>query len=250
VVEVLVRQPGPDTQILSTDVRDAFASLVLQNPDCRRHFFDLFTPDTRALDPEEFRRLGCSVVWNRVRRKAGGSDVLLVGSHGARSITLRKYSEVNGILYGIRYWARDELNLVDEFYRDGRGSVMYPVVEGVGTDGPRDVVQDILSLIVDDKEWTVLSISQLIEYCCERRRRSLSRLFAAISWLYANHQGHIVLIPTSRSFATISARSRQREEFELRAYYRDSSGRYISHVRLHRAIGRELYAHKRKETWP
>lgn len=241
-VQVLLDQPSPARMTLTMTACEAFAAMVFQNEDCRTYFFDLFMPEIDTYTAEQFRTAGCSVTWRW--RGDGHPREVVFQSDRDTSLHLRSPSEIKSVLYGLRYWARDELQLIDEFFREDRGSIMYPIFAADGESSTKEIIQHILSLRAEGAEWTTLSLHDLAMYCCERRRQPLVKLFAAITQLSEKYPGHVVLIPTSRSFATLTARSQQREEFELRGYFRDRQGRYISHIRLHGSIGRlsDVYA--------
>lgn len=231
-VGTLLRVGPPSADLLEPDAREAFAGLVLANPDCKRHFFDLFLPTAATYGAEEFRKQGCSVAW-RNQRERGRKCVVIEALDGWPSIVLRSPSEVKSILYGVRYWARDQLMLVDEFYHEGAGVVMYPILTPGDHSSVRQVVEEIVALLSPDTDWTTLSIRDLIVHCCQQARRPLTDLFNAIKWLTNEFPGYVGLIPTSRSMATLTARSIQREDLELRSYFRDAQGRFASHIRVH-----------------
>jgi hypothetical protein len=235
-VQILLAQPSPDNVTLNTTTCEAFATLVLQNEDCKTHFFNLFMPGTDTYTVQQFRTAGCSVTW-RWQGDEHSREVVFQNDHD-KPLHLQSPSETKSILYGLRYWARDELRLIDEFFREDRGSIMYPIFATAGEASTQEIIRRILSLRPEGAEWTTFSLHDLAVSCCEQRRQPLAKLFDAIAWLSEKYPGHVVLIPTSRSFATFTAPSRQREEFELRGYFRDRQGRYISHVRLHSSIGR------------
>jgi len=65
---------------------------------------------------------------------------------------------------------------------------------------------------------------------------SLERLYGTLEWVYRQFPQYVVLIPTSESFATITAISPQAEKYHLRGYLQDEKGRYISHMRVHRKL--------------
>lgn len=235
---VLLDQPALDVYTgLNAVAREAFAAMVFENTDCKAFFFDLFMPGTGTYNVQQFRTSGCSVTW-QWQHSGSSRQVVLQSNDGARLLYLCLPSEIRSVLYGLRYWARDELKLIGEFFREGRGTVMYPIIASAHGMPASEIACYILSLREEGKEWTTLSLRDLIHHCCEQLRQPLASLFATIRWLYGEHPGQMVLIPTSRSFATLTARSRQREELELRSYFRDPQGRYISHIRLHSSIGR------------
>ena len=81
---------------------------------------------------------------------------------------------------------------------------------------------------------SLFSISSRIAVKSRRQPRLV--LFRAIEMLLNKWPHHTVLIPTSRALATLTATSPQRENLELRSYYKIPSGPYISHIRIHKDI--------------
>jgi hypothetical protein len=234
---------GPDDRLteLTPAARQALASLVIANLDCRRAFFDLFMP-VSAYRLGEFKRTGLAVYWRRSPTDAGSTVVLQRQSLQGR-LELRSPNEIKGVLYGIRYWARDELRLIDEYYREDRGAVMYPIdVDSAGRDS-QVIASEVLELLDGPNDnWTTLAVAHLIEVCCEQRHRPVTLLFRALRNLASSFPDRLLLIPTSMALAVMGARSRQREDFVLRSYFQDSLGRFISHVRLHNSLRECAYA--------
>lgn len=233
-VRALLTQPSPEGAELESSACDLFADLVLRNPDCRRHFFDLFMPPNTEYGAKEFRASGVSVAWLSGGRP--GDTVPREDLSGNPAIMLRSPTALKSILHGVRYWARDELRLIDELFREGDGTVMYALRDPELGGAVDEVAEQIVGLVDASEEWTRLSMEQLVEECAEWTRRPVKNVFRALRLLIVRHPGGIVLIPTSRSMATITARSQQTETLRLRSYFRDSAGRYISHVRLHRSV--------------
>jgi hypothetical protein len=232
--EVAVLLKDEQTDILSAAARDAFSSLVLRNPECKAAFFDLFMQPHTDYDVAQFRQHGLSVVWRRPRDANPKRAVLFEGCNGAR-VTLQSASAVKSILYGVRYWALRELQLVDEFFREDRGSIIFPVLVPQ-THDVHDVVREILKLVSPREDWTILAFSELAVAFGERAHRPLEVLRLAVTKIASSFPRAVMMVPTSSAFATITALSRSREEHELKAYYRDPQGRYISHIKLHKSI--------------
>ncbi len=246
-VEVLLSQPASESEVLSNTARDAFANLVLGNRDCSEWFFGLFL-ERENVRSDEFRREADTVTWNRTAAGNGPSQVILESERNGRVLKLGTHSERNAVLYGLRYWARDDLMMIDEFFHPKRGAVMYPILNK-----PAPVEQVVADIVLSPnlgQEWTVLSVRDLITTCCENPRRPISALFLALQWLTERFSGHFVVIPTSRSFATVNARGLKREELELRSYFQDAHGRYISHIRFHDSLRRLINDQARQKTWP
>lgn len=234
----LLREPAPPntSRSLGDIARERFAALVLRNRDCRALFFDLFMPSSHADSVAGFRRTGNPVRWHR-----GGSDgaVTLRNRITGREQVLESPTSVAAVLYGLRYWARDELMLIDEYSpRADNGAIMFPVAQSepeASDRTVREIVAFILSLRTPD-EWTLFSVPDLVAQVGEARRQPIGVLFDAITWLLRNWPGYTVLVPTSRSLATITAISPQRENLELRRYYKADHGPYVSHFRVHRSV--------------
>ena len=239
----LLRQPAPANgdKSLCDAAKDLFAALVLKNEQCRSLFFNLFMPSDASSDSvSSFRQNGVPVKWTRYRSASTREVVFQNNTTGCTARCVSPAS-VAAILYGIRYWARNELKLIDEYCQQaGGGTIMFPLSHpeplATGIDSPvRQTVRFLLSLRTPG-EWTLLSVFDLIARCCEARRQPISVLFGAIDWLLQEWPHHTVLIPTSRSLATLTAASPQRENLVLRRYYKTSSGPFISHIRIHKDV--------------
>jgi len=221
---------------LSSTAKEHLATLVLRNSDCRRHFFDLFMRGSSDYTLADFRNRGRSVVWFWERPSPTGKRAVLEGS-GGRSMALSFPSAIKGILYGIRYWARDQLGLIDEFFREERGFIMYPLRAFGEEEDPSRIAKQMASLApLGNRDWVELSVSDLKVQLCEKRGQEVRSLLNAIRWLEAAYAGYVVLVPTSRAFATLTASSANREQLQLRGYFQDNQGRYISHIRLHNSV--------------
>ena len=239
----LLRQPAPanGSRSLSNAARDPFAALVLKNEQCRSLFFDLFMPpEVRLESVSSFRRNAVSVRWAR-HLSINGKEIVFQNNATGCTARCASPASVAAILYGVRYWARDELGLIDEYCQQaGEGTIMFPLScpepFTVGIDSPIiQTVRFLLSLRTPG-EWTLFSILDLITRCCEARRHPIHVLSGAIDWLRQEWPHHTMLIPTSRALATLTAVSTQRENLELRSYYKAPSGPYVSHIRIHKDV--------------
>ena len=233
--------PASGDRTLTDSAKDHFAALVLKNAPCRTLFFDLFMPVGVTADAVvRFRHNGCPVRWTR-HTSCRAREVVFHNDTTDRTVRCTSPVSVAALLYGVRYWARDELGLIDEYCpKGGDGVVMFPILRprSYATRNGRSVPQIAYRLLSmrNSEEWTVFSILDLITRCCEAHRQPISALFDAIDWLLREWPHHVVLIPTSRALATLTAPSAPRETLELRQYYRVSNGPYISHLRIHKDI--------------
>ena len=244
-VRDLLRLPPPTAgkRHLTDAARESFAALVLHNDECRSLFFDLFMPSAAGCASiDDFRERGVPVDWDR-RNSSGATEVVLRNRATERTARCDSYPSVAAILYGVRYWARDELRIIDEYRQIAGATTMFPVA-GRNTAGAErdaavpDTVRFLLSLRAPG-EWAFFSILDLIERCCEQRGQPISVLFEAIDALLDQWRHDVVLIPTSRGMATFTARSPQEEDLVLRRYYTRGAGPYISHIRIHETVTAE-----------
>ena len=76
-----------------------------------------------------FRQNGVPVKWSRPR-SSHVKEVIFQNSTTGHTAYLTSYASVAAILYGVRYWARDELELIDEYSQRSDGStIMFPVLQ-------------------------------------------------------------------------------------------------------------------------
>lgn len=242
-VSQLLSQAAPPNgnPSLGDDAKDHFAALVLRNKQCQALFFDLFMPsDSGATSLQGFTTEGVPVSWSRCGSSRPKAVVFKNSVTGHSGLCASEVC-VTAVLYGLRYWARDELGLIDEYRQRSDGSVvMFPVTRIVSSAGKENAavlrtVHLLLSLRASS-EWTLFPVQDLIFKCCLARRQPISVLRQAIDWLTEMWPLHTSLIPTSRALATLTAASRQRENLELRSYYKIPNGPYVSHIRIHRDV--------------
>lgn len=233
LVDCLSDRPG-----LSLQERHIFAEVVLRNSECRQSFFDLFMANDGLYDRAKFTTKGAPVIWQASRGRKN-RQVVFSRVNGETIRQISTAVEIQAILWGLRYWARDELLLIDEFFREDTGNLMFPIQEPGSVQG-ETIKQAILSEVSPKSEWTALSVRDLIYKWAVGLRVSVAQVFNAIAYIYSKHPDHVALIATSRSLATLTTASDKREDFELRSYLRDEGGRYISHIRLHRHLREEI----------
>ena len=243
-VRELLRLPAPPNSDQSLDrrARERFASLVLRNDQCRSLFFDLFMPaDQHFITAEDFRHRSVAVRWWHQRSSTRNSEVILRNEQtGATARCVSPVSKTS-IMYGVRYWARDQLQLIDEYCAPGGGSTtMFPLSAPISavTSSTSTIMETVCLLLSlrTSADWTIFSIHDLLLRCCETQRKPRAALFGAIDWLIQEWPRLTVLIPTSSALATLNATSLYGEDSILRRYYRHATGPYISHIRIHRDI--------------
>ncbi len=255
-VHAVLSNTHPGVSELNWEARDAFADLVLQNDDCQARFFSLFAAQGRLVTAADFRSSAVPVSWRPTLSKGGRYrlGVALESIEEApgqptlptRPMTLEgsRRREISSILYGVRYWALNELRLIDECFDLGRGSVMFSIKAEDEAAAAELIRDEITEALLDGGVWKTFSLQSLVDRHCIKGRRPVGALHLAIKKLAASHPGKVVLIPSAESFATntLSSTFPATRRHELKSYYRDSSERLISHVRLHSSIARMSYA--------
>ena len=245
-VAALLAEPTPANgdSVVGHAARERFAALVLKNKDCRTHFFDLFSP---ARGPggsvSDFRRHGTPVSWTR-RPPADGSAIVFRNQATGCETTHASRAAIPAVLYGLRYWARDELALIDEYSeRTLDRTTLFPITAPPAGPADRDAaVLDAVRFLLSrrtrnaDREWTMLSVSDLIVEYCQDLRQPRSVLFGAFDWLRQRWPGHTILIPTPLGLATLAATTSQQQDLALRRYYKPADGPYVSHIRFHHDV--------------
>lgn len=234
LVRELLAVLRPGAPNLSPEERLLFSQLVIANEDCQRAFFDLFMslPDSYGL--EDFLSFGQRVAWKSFL-EAGNRWVLLYNLDDSnRQQWLKTEAEFQAVLYGVRYWARNELGFLDEIFLEDLGGVMFPVEAEGPVPEPR-IVSALAESINGKTEWTVLSVRDVAFRWAPRFRVPLSRVFATLSAVRKAYPEFVVVIPTSEAFATITAQTPAAEAYQLRSYLQEA-GRYVSHIRVHRKL--------------
>jgi len=236
IVKRVLDAPLPEQDSLSPHAREAFAELVLRNLDCFQHFFRLFVSDDTPIGLERFRANAKPVEWVQAADGHTTRTIQLRSLARAQTALLDSPVAIRSILYGVRYWARDDLQIIDEFFETGRGSVMYAVRTGASIQDADALMLQVLDVPGDPGDWTTVSVNALLRLFCEHKGYQVGTLFGAIRTMIATYPSHIALIPTIPNFAAISATSHNREVFELRGYFTDAHGRLISHIRFHNTL--------------
>ena len=238
-VHKLVNQSPPDGNVLDNDALDPFASLVLRNQECHKAFFELFLPK-RTPDVKIFRENGMPVSWYRDPDPHVG--VVFNSQKTSHLIKYNTPSSAAATLYGIRYWARDELKLIDEYPKNcGKGDVVMFTIRKtpIGSDpyAVRSMACLIVNAISTKEDWTVFKISNLIEKYCLEKHLPIVLLHQAIKWLIQRFPGHVVPIKTSRAMATLASPAHLQTIHLKKRYLREvTGGPYISDIRIHKDI--------------
>ncbi len=251
LVANLVNNLGNDNELSSIE-KTLFGELIVNQKDCKAVFTDLFyhNKENRDYSLYDWLLSAQPLVWkdisthenqkhhlNNKRGKRLNKDrrILLSSLDKSTIAQLSTPNHIQAFLYGIRYWFRDELVLIDEMSREDTGSIMFPILPP-GTVPEKEILEKFIESLTFSNEWARKSLRDLSQNICIELKISIQRFHNFIRELQKRRPGYIVFIPTSRSFATVTASSETRELYELRSYLQDSQGIYISHIRVHERI--------------
>lgn len=238
LVRTLTTLHPSEGQSLVARARIPFAEIVLRHPDCRSLLFDIFVPEASGtLDFDAFCTRSAPVGWRKMQR--GNHPRLEVWNRHTKH--RRHYEEkqaILSVLYGLRYWVRDELGVVDEYAELGENAATLFAVQPLPKEGSAWEAQvlDAVRFVLGQRRgtgWTAFEVADLIRRYCVAHRQARRVLFAALEWLRRYRGSEVSLVPTPVAVATLSASSASREHLELRRYYRDPRGRLIGDVRIH-----------------
>lgn len=235
IVRRLMPILSPGLPGLSDGERLLFAELVVNNADCRRLFFDLFLPGEHAYGLDDLLASTWHVAWSAESEAEFRRIRLRTLEDACTEQWLSTEDQVQAILYGVRYWARDELLLLDELFLEDLGGVMYAIRARMPVPDP-EVVRAFLATIDTTDAWTTLAVRDAIYDWGPFCHAPISRIHETLRAIHRIYPEYLVFIPTSEAFATITAASWAAEEYQLRGYLKDEQGRYISHLRVHRKL--------------
>ena len=235
-VRNLANQLPSDSHTLSVDALDPFASLVLRNRECRTSFFDLFLP--KKSDVQTFRENGTPVFWHRDPDPRVG--IVFNSKNTTYGIRYNTPSTIAATLHGVRYWARDELMLIDEYIPNcGKKNIlMFTIHKPVFAPKNRSAICSMARLIIRElshQDWTVFSIIDLVEKCCLEQHFPIDLLHKAVEYLIQHFPRHVVPIKTSRAMATLASPAHLLH-LHLKRYFKSTDGPYISHIRVRKDI--------------
>ena len=238
-VSGLLAALSPGSPGLSTDERQIFARLVVANSDCRRCFFDLFLPHCTRYGLDNLLRSGQRVAWESDRHSDKRRVRVYNVDVGSPERWLTTEDEIQAVVYGVRYWARNELMIIDELFLENLGGVMYPIQADDESLVPR-IAEALFEMVDCDRAWTTLSVRDLAYTWGPQYHIPVARVFATLKAIYGAYSEYVVLIPTAEAFATLTASSPAGQLYQLRSYLQDEQGRYVSHLRVHRRLKEEF----------
>jgi len=225
-------------QELSPEQKEFFADVILRNADCQRHFFSIFSLKQDTFKSiHQFRTEASHIVAQTAEKGA----VVLKNPKTAASIVLDTNDKLQAIFWGVRLWALD-LELTDELFVYPEGRLIFPVL-AKGSVEVSQIIDRLLRELQPGDPWATFGMPDITRRFALSLRLSTTELHDAIRMLRNRFPQFVDFIPTSESFINIRTPFWKQDNVIFKGYIKDSQGRFISHVRLHREIW-EKYAAK------
>lgn len=230
---------------LSLEEEEVFANAIVRNPDCQYHFFNIFSLGQKMFTSvEQFRTEASYII---AETDEGGTIVLRNPRTEARYV-LNTNDKLQAIFWGVRLWALD-LKITDEIFTYAEGRVIFPILRR-GSMKTSEIVRTLLRELKPTQTWETFSVPELTRRWSPRFRVSARELHDAIRAIQVRYPQLVDLIPTSTSFINIRTPFVSRDSVLFKGYLKDSQGRFISHIRLHRNIWKEYSNAKEKQCIP
>jgi len=244
------RQKMPD------EGKEIIREIIVDNDDCRRHFFDIFMNNT-SYDLVDLRENGMPIFieTTAMRKSYLNSEIVknfkqgkhethiyaikLRNSNG-RVLELLSADEIYAVYWGVRRWSA-KLNITDEIMIDfSEGRLVYPINPNFNEKEIYAVISRQMCSAKGDNEWIVIHVPYFIKSIINETRFSLDSIKKFLLNLKNKHPSLIMFIPTSTIFIDLKTPYNRQDQLFRSSYLYDERKRYISHIRINRKLSEML----------
>jgi hypothetical protein len=222
------------TGVLPSEEKEILANAIILNSDCQSHFFHVFSLSQKMFTSVEQFRNEASYIMAQTDEKG---MIILKNPRTEARYALDTNDKLQAIFWGVRLWAVD-LGVTDELFTYAEGRVIFPILRP-GSLKSSEIVKAILSELKPKETWETISAPELTRKWSPYLRVSTRELHDAVKSIQVTFPQYVDFIPTSASFIDIRTPFEKQDKAFFKGYIRDSQGRFISHVRLHRSIWEE-----------
>jgi len=227
----LARPKEPLTEI----EKEIIAEIVMDNPDCKKYFFNCFIGEQRY-DLSTFRE---KANWIKVETR-GKEGVVLLNPIDYPLFYINTSELMYAVFWGVRLWSLD-LGITDEIfihYKDGR--IIYPIRKKDNL--LKEIIPNIVSFMKfqPKEKWTTLSMQDIVKEVALSLRIPVEGIKNTIIELKRQFPQYIDLVPTSTSFIEIKTPFALQDQVLMKAYLQEKEGRIISHIKIHKDLYRIL----------
>ena len=243
---------------MSSEAKEILRGIIVENNDCRKYFFDIFVEkDNYTL--EDIRKEGGYITVETesmrqspiekkieqgksdetVHKKKKAGAVILKNPLG-KMVELKTQDEIHAIYWGVRLWAL-KLEITNEILMSfSEGRIIYPVNPYFSEKVLINMLLNRIKADNSDSEWTQLHIPNFIKETVLSTRFSVDKIKEFLKELKIKYPLSIMFIPSSTAFIDIRTPF-EKQDSAIRSSYLCEEGKgYISHLRIHKNIQREV----------
>jgi len=219
--------------------KEIIADIVINNPDCKKYFFDCFIKKQKyALTT--FRDEANSI---KVETK-GKEGVILRNPVDNAIFRIDTPDLMHAVFWGIRLWSL-ELGITDEIfihYKEGR--IIYPIRKK-GSLPKAEIMSNITSFMKfqSGEKWLTISMQDIIKEIALPLRVSIGEIKDTIIELKKQFPQYVDFILSSSSFIALKTPFALQDRVLMKAYLQDKEGQFVSHIKIHK----DLYETLRKK---
>lgn len=240
---------------MSQEAKEILRDIIVENEDCKRHFFDIFV-DRSYSTLDDLRRRGTYVVvktasmegfiherWmvhERVSLLRKRTGTIVLENPLGKVIELRTQDEIHAVYWGIRLWAV-ELGITNEIMTSfGEGRIIYLVNPDFSKKVLGEKIADHIEMDESDSEWSLIHIPSFIKDVALSNRFSVDEMKNFILEMKRRHPSLIMFVPTSTLFIDIRTPFEKQDSVIRNLYVYEKGKGYISHMRVRKNILEEV----------
>jgi hypothetical protein len=223
---------------LSVPAKKILAEIIIENPDCRTYFFDLFMRSTKY-NFEEFKKFGEPITLETISMRnekphkfentSKFNSIILKNRYG-KQIDLDSKNLSDAIYDGVRRWSIN-LDIVNEIlprFKDSR--IIYPII----SEYDEKILDKILfeDFIDKNESWSVISIPKFIQYVAIAKRYPLNEIKNYIFNLKRRFSSKVMFIHSSTAFIDIKTPYEKQDQMIRNLYLYVEGEGFISHFRI------------------
>lgn len=216
--------------------KETIAEMVIDNPDCKKYFFNCFIEKQRY-NLSTFRE---KANWLKVETR-GKEGVVLLNPIDHPLFYINTSELMHAVFWGVRLWSL-ELGITDEIfihYNDGR--IIYPIrkKDSLIKD---EIISHLMSFVKFQPKgkWATLSMQDIVKEVALSLRISVEEIKGAVIELKRQFPQYIDFVPSSSSFIDLKTPFALQDKVLMKAYLEDKEGRFISHIKIHKDLYRIL----------
>ncbi|MCK9564557.1 MAG: hypothetical protein M0Q43_00740 [Methanothrix sp.] len=243
-------------QPMSEEGKEIIRGIIVENDDCRKHFFDIFMNNT-TYDLHDLRENGTPIFVetpairklyfnfdlvkdNEQNKHATIINAIKMRNSNGRIMELLSADDIYAVYWGIRRWST-KLNITNEIMIDfAEGRLIYPINPNFNKMKIYAIISRYICSADGDNEWIIIHVPYFIKSIITETRFSLDSIKKFLLNLKSENPSLIMFIPTSTIFIDIKTPYNRQDQLFRSSYLYDERNRYISHIRINRKLSEML----------